>query len=54
MKNTSLIEFSKNAFLQTSDAIIELAKSEGLHSHAESIKIRSTMPSAKSSSNGAH
>ena len=54
MKNTSLIEFSKNAFLQTSDAIIELAKSEGLHSHAESIKIRSTKSSTKSSSNGAH
>ena len=51
MKNTSLIEFTQAAFLQTSDAIIELATSEGLHSHAESIKIRSTMPSTQSSAN---
>ncbi len=40
MKNTSLIDFSKEAFNQTKDAVIELARSEGLHSHAESIKIR--------------
>ena len=51
MKNTSLIEFTQAAFLQTSDAIIELATSEGLHSHAESIKIRSAMPSTESSAN---
>ena len=40
MKNTSLIDFSKEAFNKTKNAVIELAKSEGLHSHAESIRIR--------------
>ncbi len=40
MKNTSLIDFSKEAFNETKNAVIELAKSEGLHSHAESIRIR--------------
>ena len=43
MKNTSLIEFTKTAFDETSDAVMELAKSEGLHSHGESIKIRSSV-----------
>ena len=41
MKNTSLIEFTKRAFKETSNAVIELANSEGLHSHSESIKVRS-------------
>jgi len=40
MKNTSLIDFSKEAFDETKNAVIQLANSEGLHSHAESIKIR--------------
>ncbi len=40
MKNTSLIDFSKEAFNTTKDAVIQLANSEGLHSHAESIRIR--------------
>ena len=40
MKNTSLIEFSKEAFNETKEAVIHLANSEGLHSHAESIRIR--------------
>ncbi len=40
MKNTSLIDFSKEAFNETKNAVIELANSEGLHSHAESIRIR--------------
>ena len=40
MKNTSLIDFSKEAFHETKNAVIQLAKSEGLHSHAESIEIR--------------
>ena len=40
MKNTSLIDFSKDAFHETKNAVIQLANSEGLHSHAESIKIR--------------
>ena len=40
MKNTSIIKFNKKALKNTENAIIELAKSEGLHSHAESIRIR--------------
>ncbi len=40
MKNTSLIEFNKKAFDSTSKEVIDLATSEGLYSHAESIKIR--------------
>ena len=40
MKNTSLINFSKEAFDETKNAVIQLAKSEGLHSHAESIRVR--------------
>ena len=40
MKNTSLIDFSKEAFNQTKSAVVQLANSEGLHSHAESIRIR--------------
>ena len=42
MKNTSLIEFTKTAFDKTSKAVMELAQSEGLHSHAESIKVRTS------------
>jgi len=42
MKNTSLIEFTKEAFDNTSKEIITLANSEGLYSHSESIKIRSS------------
>ncbi len=40
MKNTSLIDFSKEAFHETKHAVMQLANSEGLHSHAESIRIR--------------
>ena len=40
MKNTSLIDFSEEAFNETKNAVVLLANSEGLHSHAESIKIR--------------
>ena len=42
MKNTSIIDFSKEAFNETKNAVIQLANSEGLHSHAESIRIRSS------------
>tara|TARA_B100000700_G_scaffold162558_1_gene179914 strand:- start:497 stop:1846 length:1350 start_codon:yes stop_codon:yes gene_type:complete len=42
MKNTSLIDFSKEAFDENKNAVIELAISEGLHSHAQSIRIRDT------------
>ena len=40
MKNTSLIDFSKQAFDENKNAVVHLANSEGLHSHAESIRIR--------------
>jgi len=40
MKNTSLIDFSKEAFNENKNAVMHLANSEGLHSHAESIRIR--------------
>ncbi len=40
MKNTSLVEFNQHAFKKTANAVIELAKSEGLFSHSESIRIR--------------
>ena len=40
MKNTSIIEFNKNALKNTSKEIKSLANSEGLHSHSESVKIR--------------
>ena len=42
MKNTSIIQFTKKALEETKSAVIELANSEGLHSHAESIKIRTS------------
>jgi len=45
MKNTSIIDFSKEAFNETKNAVMHLAKSEGLHSHAESIRIRDSKPS---------
>ncbi|WP_320663796.1 histidinol dehydrogenase [Prochlorococcus sp. MIT 1223] len=41
MKNTSTIQFTSNALEKTKKDVIELALSEGLHSHAQSIKIRS-------------
>ncbi len=40
MKATSTIEFTKKALESTSQAVKELAKSEGLHSHAESVRLR--------------
>ncbi|WP_413678545.1 histidinol dehydrogenase [Prochlorococcus sp. MIT 0916] len=40
MKNTSLIDFTKEAFIENKNAVVHLANSEGLHSHAESIRIR--------------
>tara|TARA_Y100001968_G_C19422814_1_gene752698 strand:- start:987 stop:2345 length:1359 start_codon:yes stop_codon:yes gene_type:complete len=45
MKNTSIIQFNESALINTQNAIIELAQSEGLHSHAESIRLRSTKSS---------
>tara|TARA_Y100001968_G_scaffold256244_1_gene242548 strand:+ start:1298 stop:2662 length:1365 start_codon:yes stop_codon:yes gene_type:complete len=46
MKNTSVIQFTKNALENTKDAVISLANSEGLYSHAESIKIRCSKSSS--------
>ena len=45
MKNTSIINFSKEAFNETKSAVIHLAQSEGLHSHAQSIKNRDSKSS---------
>ena len=39
-KLATLINFSHEALINTSNQIIELANSEGLHSHAKSIEIR--------------
>ena len=41
MKNTSIIQFNSKALTRNKEAIVELAKSEGLFSHAQSIRIRS-------------
>ncbi len=40
MKNTSIIEFNKEAFHANKSSIIELANSEGLFNHANSIQVR--------------
>ncbi|QNI86118.1 histidinol dehydrogenase [Synechococcus sp. PROS-7-1] len=40
MRHTSLIEFSREALEATGGAVVELASSEGLHSHANSVKVR--------------
>ena len=44
MKNTSIIEFNKTAFENTANSILELANSEGLYSHGESVKVRKDIP----------
>ncbi len=40
MKNTSIIEFNEESLRVNSRDIINLAKSEGLHSHANSVQMR--------------
>jgi histidinol dehydrogenase len=40
MKNTSIIEFNEESLKVNSSHITNLAKSEGLHSHANSVQIR--------------
>ena len=40
MKNTSIIEFNKESLEKNSHDVINLANSEGLYSHGESVKIR--------------
>ncbi|MDP7327873.1 MAG: histidinol dehydrogenase, partial [Prochlorococcaceae cyanobacterium ETNP7_MAG_30] len=46
LHHTSLIEFSQSALEATGSAVRELATSEGLHSHAESVRIRSSKTSS--------
>ncbi len=40
MRHTSVIEFNREALEATGGAVVELADSEGLHSHANSVKVR--------------
>ena len=40
MRHTSLIEFNRTALEATGPAVLTLAESEGLHSHAESVRRR--------------
>ena len=40
LRHTSLIGFNREALQATGEAVIELARSEGLHSHAESVRLR--------------
>ena len=40
MRHTSMISFNKAALDATGSAVRELARSEGLHSHAESVRLR--------------
>ena len=40
MRHTSMIEFNREALEATGGAVVELADSEGLHSHANSVKVR--------------
>jgi len=40
IQNTSIIEFNEESLKVNSLDIINLAKSEGLHSHANSVEIR--------------
>ncbi|MFO0033493.1 MAG: histidinol dehydrogenase [Cyanobacteriota bacterium] len=42
LRHTSLIGFTPEALAATGDAVIELAQSEGLHSHGESVRLRLT------------
>jgi histidinol dehydrogenase len=40
LRHTSLIGFNREALNATGKAVMELARSEGLHSHAESVRLR--------------
>jgi len=40
LRHTSLIRFNREALLATGPAVVTLAESEGLHSHAESVRRR--------------
>ena len=45
LRNTSLIEFNQKALAGIEVAVRDLAESEGLYSHAESVRIRSSRES---------
>jgi histidinol dehydrogenase len=40
LRHTSLIQFNRQALEATGPAVVTLAESEGLHSHAESVRLR--------------
>ncbi|MEB3349671.1 MAG: histidinol dehydrogenase [Cyanobacteriota bacterium] len=40
LRHTSLIRFNRSALEATGPAVVSLAESEGLHSHAESVRVR--------------
>ena len=40
LRHTSLIRFNREALEATAAAVLTLAESEGLHSHAESVRRR--------------
>jgi histidinol dehydrogenase len=40
LRNTSLIQFNRQALEATGGAVVTLADSEGLHSHAQSVRLR--------------
>lgn len=45
LRHTSLIRFNRQALEATGAAVVTLARSEGLHSHAESVRRRLNQPS---------
>ncbi|MEB3351625.1 MAG: histidinol dehydrogenase [Cyanobacteriota bacterium] len=50
LRHTSLIGFNRRALEATGEAVVTLARCEGLHSHAESVRRR--LPAAPSQSSG--
>jgi histidinol dehydrogenase len=40
LRHTSLIQFNRQALEATGSAVTTLADSEGLHSHAQSVRLR--------------
>jgi histidinol dehydrogenase len=42
LRHTSLIHFNRAALEATGEAVMELARAEGLHSHGESVRRRLT------------
>ncbi|EDY38777.1 histidinol dehydrogenase [Cyanobium sp. PCC 7001] len=44
LRHTSLIRFNREALEATAEAVVTLAESEGLHSHAASVRLRLSAP----------